>query len=68
MEDQIDLANERAVRDGVTSIQAGVEAWAADRGGRYPAADRVDQFGLASVRRAQLPGCRGRRTPTPAAP
>ena len=48
VEDQIDLANERAVRDGVTSIQSGVEAWAADHGGRYPAADKVDQFGLAS--------------------
>jgi hypothetical protein len=48
VEEQIDLANERAVRDGVTSIQTGVEAWAADRGGRYPPAARVDQFGLVS--------------------
>ncbi len=48
VEDQIDLAYERAVRDGVTSIQAGIEAWAADHGGRYPAAAKVDQYGLAS--------------------
>ena len=48
VEDQIELADERAVRDGVTSIQAGVEAWAADHGGRYPAADKVDQYSLAS--------------------
>ena len=49
VEEQIDLANERAVRDGVTSIQTGLEAWAMDHRGRYPPADAVSQTGLVSA-------------------
>lgn len=48
IEDQIRLVDERALRDGVTSIQGGVEAWAADHGGKYPAAGMVDRIHLVS--------------------
>jgi hypothetical protein len=41
IDDQITLARESAVRDGVGAIEAGVQSWAADHGGRYPAAGRV---------------------------
>ena len=49
VQDQVRQANERAVRDGVTSIQAGVEAWAVEHDGRYPASGRVTQSGLTSA-------------------
>jgi hypothetical protein len=39
--EQIEIARENSVRDGVTTIQAGVEAWAADHDGTYPSAARV---------------------------
>jgi len=48
IQDQVRQAEERAARDGLMSIQAGVEAWAAEHDGRYPAAARVGQFGLTS--------------------
>ncbi len=44
--EQIDLSRESSVRDGVTSIQSGIEAWAADHKGRYPAPVRVSAAGL----------------------
>jgi hypothetical protein len=49
VQDEVRQADERAVRDGVTSIQAGVEAWAVEHDGRYPAAGRVHQAGLTSA-------------------
>lgn len=49
VQDQVRQADERAVRDGVTAIQAGVEAWAIEHEGRYPAAARVDSSGLVSA-------------------
>ena len=48
IEDQIRMVDERALRDGVTSIQTGVEAWAADHDGKYPASGRVDRIHLVS--------------------
>jgi hypothetical protein len=49
VQDEVRQADERAVRDGVTSIKAGVEAWAAEHDGGYPAAGRVRQAGLTSA-------------------
>jgi hypothetical protein len=49
MQDQIQQANQGAVRDGVTSIQAGIEAWAVEHDGRYPAPGRVRHAGLTSA-------------------
>jgi hypothetical protein len=49
VQDEVRQAEERAVRDGVTSIQAGVEAWAVEHGGRYPVPGRVTQARLTSA-------------------
>jgi len=40
------LARETTVRDGIYTIQGGLESWAADHGGRYPDPDRVNPYGL----------------------
>ena len=44
---QRDKAKEAAVREGVHSIQVGVQSWAVDHGDAYPDASQVDASGLA---------------------
>jgi hypothetical protein len=49
VQEEVRQANERAVRDGVAAIQAGVEAWALEHDGRYPAPGRVTRSRLISA-------------------
>src|SRR5665647_1285149 len=43
---QRDRANESAVKEGIHSIQVGVESWAIDHGDAYPDASQVSKGGL----------------------
>jgi hypothetical protein len=46
--DQSSKANESAVREGIHSIQVGVQSWAVDHGAAYPDPSRVSESGLRS--------------------
>jgi len=46
--DQSRKANESAVKEGIHSIQVGVQSWAIDHGDTYPVASRVSESGLRS--------------------
>ena len=46
--DQSSKANESAVKEGIHSIQVGVQSWAIDHGDTYPVASRVSESGLRS--------------------
>jgi type IV pilus assembly protein PilA len=43
---QRDKAHEAALKEGIHSVHVGVQSWAADHGGVYPAASKLTQRGL----------------------
>jgi len=47
--EQIGVFRESSVRDGAHSLEIGVQNWAADHGGRYPAARRVTEAELVAA-------------------